>query len=66
MHAMKKSWIVSGQIHVNLTLSIIPTIIILSCSGNIVAEGMGGQASGTIAHRRQASLPVLYIHHSHV
>ena len=30
-----------------------PIIIILSCSSNMVAEGIGGQASGTIARRKR-------------
>ena len=35
-----------------------PIIIILSCSSNMVAEGIGGQASGAIARRRQVTLLV--------
>ena len=39
-------------------------IIILSCSSNVVAEGIGGQALGAVARRRRASLLVVsyYIH----
>ena len=38
------------------------TIIIFGCtSSNMVAEGIGGQASGDVARRRQATLLVPYI-----
>ena len=36
-----------------------PIIIILSPSRNMVAEGIGGQASGVVARRRQATLLVV-------
>ena len=36
-------------------------IIALGCSSNMVAEGIGEQASGAVARRRQASLLVMYI-----
>ena len=41
---------------------ITPAIILFlaSCSSNMVAEGIGGQASGAVARRRQATLLVLY------
>ena len=40
------------------TLEFKPIIIILSCSSNMVAEGIRGQVSGAVAHRRQATLLV--------
>ena len=36
-------------------------MITLSCSSNVVAEGIRGQASGSVAHGRQAILLVQYI-----
>ena len=48
-------------IRCRLMFEIEPIIIILSCSSNMVAEGIGGQASGTVARRRRATLLVLYI-----
>ena len=40
-----------------------PIITILSCSSNIVAEGIGGQASDAIARRRWATLLVMIYRH---
>ena len=53
--------IISPLIRCRPTFKIKLMIIILSCSSNKVAEGIGGQASGAVARRRQATLLVVYI-----
>ena len=45
-------------IRCRLTFEFKPIVIILSCSSNMVAEGIGSQASGVVARRRRATLLV--------
>ena len=48
-------WLLPDLIRCHVTLKFKPIIIILSCSSNMVAEGIRGLVSGAVAHRRQAT-----------
>ena len=57
-------WFLPNLIHYCPTFEFKP-IIILSCSSNMVAEGIGGQTSDIVARRRWATLLVYYKTQTH-